>query len=223
MKGIQEENLITKLEEQIYFYNYAVIDFERNGKNFRYNFTFKDKYYLVMGLAYNPIERDIEIQSNPSDEESSSPETKSDKKQDVPTKTHYFDESSNTYIPINAQTGTIYNDESLEQFKELHKALPENKLIPRIFSPEEYLLFAKDMERFVSIQSKIQTEKISASDVEFYFGVLKKTLQDKLEILEYLNKITGEFPEDVMNRARTKIKAEVEVLEKQKAEKLEAK
>jgi type II secretory pathway component PulC len=223
LRGIQEESIITRLEDQVYFYNYAVIDLERDGKNFRYNFTFKDKYYLVMGLTYNPIERDIELQPNTSDEEPSVPDVKSDKKKDVPNKTHYFDESSNKYIPINSQTGTIYNDESLEQFNELHKALPANKLIPRVFSPEEYLLFAKDLERFVGIQSKIHTEKISKSDVEFYFGVLKKTLQDKLEILEYLNKITGEFPEDVMNRARKKIKAEVEILEKQKAEKLEVK
>ncbi|MDX1957868.1 MAG: hypothetical protein SFU98_04805 [Leptospiraceae bacterium] len=94
-----------------------------------------------------------------------------------------------------------YTEEDLiEKFETLAQQFPKNSIIPRYYPPDVKAKMIQEEEKSNSILDKlVQKEEVSKEDKIFYYSRRIKTVQDRIEIIEYaLTKSQNEFLKDLI-------------------------
>jgi hypothetical protein len=94
-------------------------------------------------------------------------------------------------IPINPATGKPYPPEAMESFDELRELFPENDLIPKRLTPAVKAQQEQFNQKLTQATNSVFGGSAAASDIQFYYGHVKKQGNDRMEIINYLIESQG--------------------------------
>jgi hypothetical protein len=88
--------------------------------------------------------------------------------------------------PLNPQTGQAYPDSVMNQFTSLREKFPQNKLIPRRLTAEQKAEENVQKQVIAEIQGKVALGKASTDEVNKFYDYQSKSIDDRLELLNYI-------------------------------------
>lgn len=89
-------------------------------------------------------------------------------------------------IPINPRTNQPFTEAELKAFAELRERFPNNRMIPHVRSQEEIDQLVQREAELDAIYAMMDKGQASPSEVNRYFDEARKAVDDRMEILTYL-------------------------------------
>ncbi|MBU44721.1 MAG: hypothetical protein CMN76_15975 [Spirochaetaceae bacterium] len=88
--------------------------------------------------------------------------------------------------PINPQTGQPFTDRQMSQFNALREKFPDNSVIPQRMTPELKAQKEQRRQEIYKIQTRIVKKEASETEVNEYYDYQQKSLEDRMELIEYV-------------------------------------
>jgi hypothetical protein len=103
--------------------------------------------------------------------------------------------------PVNPATGQRFTDSNMKQFDELRSKFPNNDIIPKRMTPEEKAAADAKKARVEEIRLAMSKSSASKDDVELYYQVQSKPINDRLELINYVIEKQGDnMPADIKEK-----------------------
>ncbi len=104
-----------------------------------------------------------------------------------------FDNTSDAReIPFDPITAKPWSIDAMQQFEEIRKVMPDNEILPRMFTKEEKQKQFQQYEKYSKAYNDVDKGEYTAKDLEIYFDHQKKIIQDRKQIIDYIFELEKE-------------------------------